>query len=157
MTRDLLADRAHREARQIALQVLAKANGGTSLAQALAAARQPAPRPVASTRAQLAANPRAAPPALVLMFSMAQGTAKLLEAPQGGWMVVRLDKVTPADASRQPAVVAAARGDIARQSGNELAEQFARAVRANVGVKIDANAVNRVKADLTGANGAGGN
>jgi peptidyl-prolyl cis-trans isomerase D len=158
VTRDFLIDRAHREARRVALQVLGRVNGGTPFAQALAAARLPAPRPVGATRAQLAANPQAAPAPLVLMFSMAQGSAKMLEAPNGaGWLLVRLDKVTSADARGRRDVVAATRTDLGRNVGREYAEQFVRAVRADVGVKLDPGAVARVKADLTGANGAGGN
>ncbi|SEN20770.1 peptidyl-prolyl cis-trans isomerase D [Sphingomonas gellani] len=157
VARDFATDRAHRAAHQIANGLLEKVKSGMPLAQALAAARLPAPRPAAATRAQLGANPGAVPPALALMFSMAQGTAKMLEVPQVGWAIVRLNSVTPADATKQPAVVAAARGDLARNAGRELAEQFARAVRTTVGVKIDAGAVARLKADLTGANGSGAN
>ncbi|MBB5713943.1 SurA N-terminal domain-containing protein [Sphingomonas aerophila] len=154
--RDFLADRAHREARRIALAVLAKTNAGTPFAQALTASGLAAPRPAAATRAQLAANPSAAPPALVLMFSMAKNSAKLLEVP-GGWMVVRLDTITSTSAAGRPQVVAATRADLARNVGNEYLQQFARAVRADVGVKIDTAAVKRVKADLSGSSGDAGN
>ncbi len=149
---DFIADRRRQAARRLAGQVLAKVNGGTALPQALAAAGAPAPRPISATRAQLAQAQGGAEPALALMFSMAQGSAKLLEAPQGaGWMIVKLNQIERADAGRNPAAIAGARGDIARRAGRELAEQFARAARNELGVKIDSNAVARVRKDLTGA------
>lgn len=157
VTADFVADRRRQAARRIAGQVLAKVNGGTALPQALAGAgvSTPAARPISAIRAQLAQAQGGAEPALALMFSMAQGTAKLLEAPQNaGWLIIKLDRIERADASRNTAAIAGARGDIARQVGRELAEQFARAARAEVGVKIDPAAVSRVRADLTGAAGS---
>lgn len=156
VAKDFAGDRAHKEARRMALALLARVNGDTPFGQALAAARLPAARPVAASRAQLAANPGGAPPALVLMFSMAQGTAKLLETPDG-WLVVRLDRIVPTDAAGRPQVVSATRADLARTTSQEYLQQFARAVRADVGVKIDPAAVSRLKADLTGAGAGGGN
>ena len=148
---DFTADRRRQAARRLAGQVLAKVNGGTALPQALAAAGAPAARPISATRAQLAQAQGGAEPALALMFSMAQGSAKLLEAPQGaGWLIVKLNQVERADASRNPAAIAGARGDISRLIGRELAEQFARAARSELGVKTDSNALARVRKDLSG-------
>ena len=154
---DFLAERARTGARGIASAILAKVNRGTSLTQALAASGKSLPpaRPLASSRAQLAANPRQAPPPLVLMFSMAQGTAKLLEAPDNsGWFVVKLDRIDRGNATGNAPVINAARADLGRQVGREYAEQFARAVRTSLGTKTDPAAVAKVKADLGGA-GAG--
>ncbi|MBM6575190.1 SurA N-terminal domain-containing protein [Microvirga sp. SRT01] len=148
---DFTADRRRQAARRLAGQVLAKVNGGTALPQALAAAGAPAARPISATRAQLAQAQGGAEPALALMFSMAKGSAKLLEAPQGaGWLIVKLNQVERADASRNPAAIAGARGDISRLIGRELAEQFARAARSELGVKTDSNALARVRKDLSG-------
>lgn len=155
VTADLIADRRRQAARRIAGQVLAKVNGGAALPQALAGSgvATPAARPISATRAQLAQVQGGAEPALALMFSMAQGSAKLLEAPQNaGWLIIKLDRVERADAGRNPAAIAGARGDISRLIGRELAEQFARAAGAEVGVRTDPSAVARVRADLTGAN-----
>jgi peptidyl-prolyl cis-trans isomerase D len=151
--RDFRQDRARAEARRLAADVVAKVNKGTPLAQALSGTGRslPAPRPLAASRAELAANPRAAAGPLVLMFSMEQGQAKLIEAPDGsGWYVVRLDRIDPANAAANPAFVAAARRDLAGGIGREYAAQFVRAIRDSVGVKIDKGAVARVRTDLTG-------
>ena len=84
----------------------------------------------------------------------AANNAKLLEAPNNaGWLIVKLDTIVPGNAAGTPAAVAGARGSIARVVGREYAEQFARAVRNAVGVKTDAAALARVRADLAGNTG----
>jgi len=158
--RDLSQERARAAARRIAGAIVAKVGKGTPLATAMAGSgvSLPAARPLAASRAQLAANPQAASPPLVLMFSMVPGTAKLLEAPgNAGWYVVKLDRVERGDASRNPGVIAATRADLGRIIGREYVDQFARAVRGVVGVKTDAAALASAKADLTGRSGSDSN
>ncbi|MCP3733336.1 SurA N-terminal domain-containing protein [Sphingomonas sp. RP10(2022)] len=150
---DVTADRARAAARKLATDILAKVNKGTPLPAAIAGAGRALPpvQPAAATRAQLAQQQGQVPPALALMFSMTKGNAKLLEAPNNaGWLIVKLDTIVPGNAAGTPAAVAGARGSIARVVGREYAEQFARAVRNTVGVKTDAAALARVRADLTG-------
>ncbi|MEG3165632.1 SurA N-terminal domain-containing protein [Sphingomonas sp. PB2P19] len=148
---DVNADRSRLAARRVAGEVLARINKGMPLAQSLGATglKLPAPQSLSPTRAQISNNPQGAPPALALMFAMAPNTAKTLAAPDNsGWFVVKLDKIERGDASRTPAAINAARAGIGRGLGREYSEQFARAVRADVGVKTDAAAIARVKAEL---------
>jgi peptidyl-prolyl cis-trans isomerase D len=156
--RDFRADRARGLARQTANAIIAKVNRGTPLAQAMAQsglALAP-PRPLAASRLELANSQQGAPPPLALMFSMAQGTAKTIETPaEGGWAIVKLDRVERGDARARPEIVGGTRGSIARLIGREYVEQFANAVRAHVGVKVDAASLARVRGELTGAAGAG--
>ncbi len=150
---DVTADRARAAARRLASDILAKVNKGTPLAQALASSGRTLPpvQPAIATRAQLTSAQGDVQPALALMFSMAKGNAKLLEAPNNaGWMIVKLDTIIPGNAAGTPEAVAGARGSIARIVGREYAEQFARAVRIAVGVKTDAAALAKVRADLAG-------
>jgi len=150
---DVTADRARAAARKLANVILAKVNKGMPLAQAMAGAGRALPpvQTANATRAQLAAAQGNVQPPLALMFSMAQGNAKVLEAPNNaGWLIVKLDRIVPGNAAGTPAAVAGARGSIARAVGREYAEQFARAVRNAVGVKTDAAAIARVRADLAG-------
>ncbi len=150
---DVTADRARAAARRLAADILAKVNKGTPLAQALASSGRTLPpvQPASATRAQLTSAQGDVQPALALMFSMAKGNAKLLEAPNNaGWMIVKLDAIVPGNAGGTPEAVAGARGSIARIVGREYAEQFARAVRNAVGVKTDAAALAKVRADLAG-------
>ena len=150
---DFNADRARAAARKLASDILAKVNKGEALPQAVASAGRPLPpvQPAAATRAQLASAQGQVPPALALMFSMAKGSAKLLEAPNNaGWLIVKLDQIVPGDAKGVPQAVAGARGSIAQLVGREYAEQFARAVRNAVGVKTDPAALAKVRAELAG-------
>ena len=159
VARDFGMERARAAARVLANQIVAKASKGMPLGAAVAAAGRSLPpvRPLAAARAQIAANPRQAPPPLVLMFSMAQGNAKLLEAPQqSGWYVVKLDRIVAGNAATQPGVIAATRRDLGQSVGREYVEQFVKAIRASLGTKVDAAAVARAKADLSGAGGQGG-
>lgn len=156
VVRDVSLDRARQAARRLAAQVVAAAGKGASLAQVMSKTgiALPPPQPLAATRAQLSVNPQGAPPPLALMFSMARGTAKLLEAPRGaGWFIVKLDRVESGDARARPPVVVATRRDLGRVVGREYAEQFARAVQADVGVRRNAAAIAKVKADLLGQGG----
>jgi peptidyl-prolyl cis-trans isomerase D len=157
LVRDLVGERQRAAARKVADQVAAKAGrGGPGLAAALSAAgvRGPAPRPVSFARAQLVANPRAVPPALVMMALMTPGTAKVVEAPdRSGWTVVRLDRIDAGDARRNAGVVEATRADMGRVVGREFVEQLARAARKAVNARIDADAVAAVRRQLTQGGG----
>lgn len=149
VTKDVLADRTRQAARRAANAILAKVNGGTPLAQAVAGTPAKV-SPVATSRAELSRNPRAALPPLVLMFSMAANSARTLEAAEGGWYVVKLDRIQPGDARGNPQLLGAARAEIGRAVGSEYVQQFARAVRDTIGVKTDANALAKVRRDLLG-------
>ncbi|MDQ0837507.1 peptidylprolyl isomerase [Sphingomonas faeni] len=156
--RDVSADRARQAARKVAADVLARINKGMPIAQSLAQTKLPipAPRPVTASRAQIAADPRGAPPALALMFSMAPNTAKTLAAPDdSGWFVIKLDSIASGNAAGNDAAIKAARANIGRSVGREYVEQFAKAVRAEVGVKTNATSLARVRADLLGQGGTG--
>ena len=159
VARDLAIDRARQAARRVAQQVLAAVNKGQSLQQAFAATglRAEGPKPIKTSREQIdqVQGPGRAP--LALMFSMAPGTAKLLEAPgSGGWAIIKLDTVQPGDASRDLARVAAVRQAFGQVIGREYAEQFARAAQKAVGVKTNAAAVARVRKQLIDQAGAAG-
>lgn len=158
VARDFAADRARTAARRVALGIVSRA-AKAPLPGAVSGAgvSLPAPRRLSMARSQIAANPRGVDPAVALLFSMAPGTAKLLEAPdRSGWMVVKLDEIQRGDARGNPQLVNATRADLGRVMGGEYADQFARAARNMVGTRIDPAAVAQVRRDLTGQ-GAGDN
>ena len=153
VARDFALDRAQRAARQVAATVVAAANKGTSLAQALGATglKLPPLRPIAGPRAALLKNPRAVPPPLALLFAMAQNTTKLLEAPEkSGFFVIHLDTIVPGDARGNATVIAGTRSDIGKVIGREYATEFGKAVQRAIGVKRNAAAIAKLKADLLG-------
>ncbi|MFC3581491.1 peptidylprolyl isomerase [Sphingomonas hylomeconis] len=154
VARDLALDKARRQARAIAAGIVAKAGKGGSFPALFAASgvKTPPLQPMKAGRAQLAANPRGAPPPLTLLFSMSEGTTKLLEAPNNeGWFVVHLDRIERGNAAGQKAVIDQQRATIGQSVGREYAEQFTQAVQAKIGVKKNDKGIAALKAELGGA------
>lgn len=157
VAKDVIADRQRRAARAAATKALAAVNKGMSLAEALKQAGVASAKidRLVAARSQVNADPRGPNPVLALLFSMKGGTAKTLEAPGGsGWAVVKLEQINAGDAAKIPQVVSATRADLGRIVGNEYAQQFTEAVKAQLKVARNPDEVARVKATLAGQNGA---
>ncbi|MGN6377230.1 MAG: SurA N-terminal domain-containing protein [Sphingomonas sp.] len=156
--RDYVIDQQEQQARKIASTIVAAVNGGKSMRDAFAAAKLPLPpvQPVHATRAQIMASQQGTPPALAAMFSTPANHAKLLPAPNNaGFLVVYTETVTPGDASGKPDVVKATRQSLGQFVGNEYAQEFASAVRQQVGVTRNEAAIAKLKQELAGdASGA---
>lgn len=153
VVRDFAIDRARRAARKIAVDIVAKVNKGIPVAAAVAQSpvKLPPSRPITATRAELAANTKGAPPPLVLLFSMANKTAKLLEAPnRAGYYVVYLDQIERAAAVGNPELVKAMRGDLGKVVGREYLAQFIESVRRDVGVKKNDALIAQTRKELAG-------
>lgn len=151
--RDFAINRALKKARTIAVDIVAKANKGVPLPQAIAQSpiKLPDARPIASSRAQLASDPKGAPAPLVLLFSMANKTAKLLEAPnQTGYYVLYLNQIERAGAVTNPQLLEAMRGDLSKLVGREFVQQFVAATRKEVGVKKNDALIAQTRKDLAG-------
>ncbi|MEO5494701.1 MAG: SurA N-terminal domain-containing protein [Sphingomonas sp.] len=148
---NFIVDRQVQTGRTIATGVMNKVNKGVKLAQALAETglKLDATKPMAANRGQLfTSKPQ---PPIILMFSMPQGTAKMIQAPyKGGWFVVVTDTVERGDARGKPDIVAKMRSDLGATAADEYAQQFVRAVRNQVGVKRNDAAINAMRADLLG-------
>lgn len=150
-------DRASARAKTAAEQILAKVNKGADLAKAMgeSGVKLPAPQPLGGKRADIARGGQQVPPPLALLFSMAEGSTKTLDAGNDqGWFIVRLDRILRGDAGKQPDLVNAVQKEMGRVVGNEYAEQFARAVQAEVGVEKNESAVAAVKRQLRGGTAA---
>lgn len=156
-TKDLQEDRARRAARAAASKALAAINKGVAFDKALAEAGAKGAKTdsVVAARSQINADPRGPNPVLALLFSMKGGTAKMLEAPdRSGWLIVKVDKISPGDAAKAPQVIAATRQDLGRAMGPEYAQQFTEAVKRAMKVSQNADALARVKASLSGEGGS---
>jgi peptidyl-prolyl cis-trans isomerase D len=155
VARDFTAERKLREARQVAGTVTAQLAKGVPMAKALSATGlvlKPA-QPVSAARAQLMkqANGAPPPPPLQRLFDMNERTATLMETPDhAAYLVIWLDKITPGDASSQPRVVTGIRVDLGRTIGREYVDQFAKAVRASVGVSKNDGVLAKLRATLSG-------
>ena len=134
--------------------LLALAKGGSMDAALASAGASGAKRDsIELGRQELVQQGRRVPPPLALLFSMAERSAKKLEAPaREGWYVVRLADIEPGKVEPgDPALPALAR-ELGGLAGREYAEQLRTALRREVGAETNAAAVRAVRARLTGGN-----
>jgi peptidyl-prolyl cis-trans isomerase D len=111
----------------------------------------PPAQPVNIPREQLNAMQPKIPATLQLMFEMAQGTAKKLEAPdKAGFLVVVLSKVTPGAVKADDPFVARARIELGQLTGREYVDELRAAVREAVGVKRNDAAISALRTQLIG-------
>ena len=146
-------------ARAAALKLLAQVKAGKDLQSALGAAGVPLPpiQPISMTRDQIPQKNGQIPPPLALFFSTAQGTTKLMPAPNNaGWLVVQLRSITPGPVDAKDPIVASATQELAQLTGREYSEELRSAIRAEVGVKRNEVAIRAVATQLGGGQ-AGGN
>lgn len=148
VVRDYARDQGWAAARSAADRIMAALARKTALADAIrtGGAALPPAQPVTMTREQMMGLQPRIPAPLALMFAMAKGSAKRLEAPDhAGWLVITLDAVEPGTLpANDPSITAAAR-ELSRIVSRELGDQLRAAIRAEVGVKKQPKAV----ADLT--------
>jgi peptidyl-prolyl cis-trans isomerase D len=150
---DAMIDRAARAAKKTADGIVAAVNKGTPLSQALAGAgvALPAPKPAGGRRIDIAQARDKVPPPVLAMFSMAAKRAKVVPVENGaGWYVVYLDTVTPATPLAAQPLLPGTQAELSRSIGEEYAQQFVNAVKAEVGVKRNDGAIAALKRALTG-------
>ena len=141
-------------ARAAADRVLARLREGKTLAAAVAAEKVTVPGvdQVDFNREQLTQMFQGRVPSpLALMFSMAQGTAKKLQAPgANGWFVVDLDKISAEPLATDDPLIARARAELSQAVGAEYAEQLGIAMRKEIGAERNADAIEAVRKQLAG-------
>jgi peptidyl-prolyl cis-trans isomerase D len=141
-------------AKAAAERIAAKVRGGTPLAAALAAENKPGleRETVDLERRELLARRQGRlPPPLVLLFSMAEGTVKPLEAPRDmGWYVVNLEAITTAPLDNEAELVAQTRQSLASTLSEEYRRQATAAMRKEVGVTRNDAAIAAVRRQLAG-------
>ncbi len=150
---DFMMDRASKAARKLADAIAAKANSGIPLQTAIAATgiHLPTPQSIGAKRMDIAKAQGKVPPPLALLFSMAAKKAKVLEAPdKAGWYIVWLDRIDAGNAASTPGLIQSTQQQLARVVGEEIVEQFANAIKANVGVKKYDTAISGLKRSLSG-------
>ena len=151
----LAEERGAVAAKAAADKVLAQAKKGTDIAAAMASLGIPLPpvQRVEMGREQLNAAKGQVPPPLMLLFSMARGTTKLLAAPGNrGWFVVSLKDIVPGRVDAKDPMLDLAQRELGQLAGQEYGEQLVRAVRAELGVKRDDAAFRALRTQLSGGN-----
>lgn len=150
---DWKVKQARDRARAAASGIAAKVARGTPMAQAVAAAgaRIPPPQTLSKRRIELSSAGGNVPPALGMMFSLAQGRSRMVADPQGlGFIIVKVTKIVPGNANLQPTLISRTQTEFQETAGTEYAEQLARAIQSDVGVKRDEAAIAAAKRRITG-------
>ncbi len=153
---DLIVRRASERARAVASAIVARINAGTAPAQAFALAQVKLPpvQTITATRREIARANAQVPPPMAMMFSLPRGKARLLPAPDGrGWFVVYLDRIVAGDASKEPGLIQAVRRQFEGIIGEEYARQFTTAIREDLKIERNDEALGKLKAELAGPGG----
>lgn len=141
-------------AKAAADRILGKVRGKTPLAAALAAENKTGfeREMIDLERRQLLARQQGnLPPPLVLMFSMAEGSVKLLEAPRNlGWYVVSLDDISTDPVDSEPGLVTQTRQQLGLALSDEYLRQATAAMRTELGVTRNEAALTAVRKQLSG-------
>lgn len=140
-------------ARAAADKIMGQARGQTTLAAALAAQGKPFElEPIdLERRALLSQRGANIPPPLVLMFSMAEGSVKLLEGPRNiGWYVVRLDEIATDPIEKEPGLLQQTRAQLAPTLTEEYRRMAAAAMRKELGTTRNDAAITAVRKQLAG-------
>ncbi len=150
---DWKAKQARDRAKAAASAIAAKIAHGTEMSEAMAAsgARLPAPEKVARRRLELSQFQGNVPPAMGMMFSLAQGRSRMIADPQGrGFIIVKVTKIVPGNASLQPGLISRMQSEFQQAASNEYAEEMTNAIEADVGVKRNESAIEATKKRITG-------
>jgi peptidyl-prolyl cis-trans isomerase D len=153
---DWIAEQATQRARAAAEQIVAKASGNVSLADAIKAAGVaiPPPRPIAARRIQISDAQGNVVPAMRLLFTTGVGKAKMAAGPQGaGFFVVKTDKITPGNAMISPGLIGQVQGELNQASSGDYAQEFLADLKREMKAKRNESAIQAFKARLVSSGG----
>lgn len=135
-------------------RIMKRLREGQTMAKALAAekVKLPPSQTIRMTREDLARQrERRIPPPIALLFSMAEGTAKKLNAGgSAGFFVVQLDDITMDDMAKDDPLIAQAQRQMGPLMGAEFSEQLGLAMRKEQGVSRNQTAIDAVRKQLAG-------
>jgi peptidyl-prolyl cis-trans isomerase D len=139
-------------AKAAAQRIMQRLSGGQDMAAAMASEKTvlPPPNKIDLGRDELAKQGQV-PPVMALMFSMAKGTVKRLEAPlNNGWYVVKLDDVNLPPIDKADPLIGATQQQLASVFGEEYSEELVHAAQRAVGVTKNQSAIDALAKRLTG-------
>lgn len=149
----LVRSRALQRARAMAQGMVARINGGTPAERVFAEARPrlPPAETVNLRRLDISRAGQQVPPPLITLFSLAQGRAQIVAAPnEAGWFIVHHAQRTPGDARTEPRLIETTKAEFTASAGEEIAQQFARAVELESEVERDEEAIARARREIGG-------
>jgi peptidyl-prolyl cis-trans isomerase D len=153
---DWIQKKANDRAKAVAQEISNKIARGADFASAVREAGKGsvALTPISARRMQLSQVAPEAATAMRMLFSLSAGKSRLAADPQGrGFFVVRTERIVPGNAASQPQLIGQTQAAFASSFGQELAAQFLAAVRADVKVKRNEDAIAAARARLLGAGG----
>ena len=140
-------------ARLASQRVIKRMADGQSLAAAVAAENRDLPPidQIDLTREEIARSGQRVPAPLALLFSMAEGTQKPLEGPRNiGWFIVDLDTIDAGTIEPGDPLFGEAKRQFAVTLAEEFETQLQRAIRDDVTVERNDDAIAAVRRALTG-------
>lgn len=153
VARDYRLAEGAKKAKAIARKIAARIEKGEKLEAAVAAENVPAftTQKIGGKRTDLARAQGRIPPEMSLLFSMAPKSVKTLEVgDNAGWMVVYLDAIDQGDAKDDKELVDAVSTQLASAIGNEYVAGLLNAAKKDMGVELNAEAIETLKRELTG-------
>ena len=113
----------------------------------------PAPQPVAARRIQIANAQGPVPPALKALFSIGAGKSQMGVNPQGGFFVVKVEKITPGNALLAPALISSVQRELGGAASQDYAEQFVSDLKREMKAKKNNSAIEAFRARLLSGGG----
>jgi len=142
---------ALQRARTLADSIAARINAGTPPARAFAESRVRLASQQINLRRIEISQGGAVPPPLAALFSVPQGRARVLAAPDNaGWFVVAHEQRTAGNAAADPTLVTTTRTQFTTAASEEIAQQFARAMELRSEVARDQAAIGRARRQAGG-------
>ncbi len=139
---------------EAANRILEAVRGGTSLSEAMRTENSALTQieNINLTRSDLLADQSQRVPApLVLLFSMASNSTKVLEEANNlGWFVVDLDRIEVDPIDEDSDLIANTQARFAEVLASEYNNQLSRAIRAEVGVERNEEAIETMRKTLSG-------
>ena len=148
---DWINAEAAKRARATADAIVAKTARGIPLAQATKEAGIPLPpaRPLAARRIQIAMAKEPVPPALQMMFTLAQGKSRAVpDAQRKAIFVVKLNKITAGNPLLQPGLISQMQNELQRNLPQDYAQEFVVALRDQMKAERNEEAIRAMKARL---------
>lgn len=140
-------------ARAAAERILERMEANETLAAAMSAedVNLPPIERISLDRTELLQQRQRVAPPLALLFSMAKGTTKRLEAANRlGWFVVDLEEISTDEIPDDDPLFAATQTQLGPAVSNEYAEQLTAAMREELGVERNEDAIEAVRKQLAG-------
>jgi peptidyl-prolyl cis-trans isomerase D len=151
---DWINAQAMQRAHAAAAAIVAKTSRGMSLADAMkqSGVALPPSRPIAARRIQLAEAQDKVPVALQMLFTLGPGKSQLFNDPQGrGYYIVKVDKITSGNAMFQPQLISRMQTDLRDAVSQDYATEFQAAVRSDMKVKRNEDAIRALRARMSSA------